>query len=246
MGGMKIKDKLFDFFSNNFFLIFNQYINIIKSNISILDKINKGERDMKVPVMLFIIIFTTCASTSSREGHILDFTEEKKTSYGEYLAVENQYTTGGVEYHKKYNSYLIGIAAVAIEEKKLNIVKQSIGFYYDKKKNVKNELYLGLDVNIGEDYPYQSYNEAAVTRLKKYLRDLLYIINSCRTVFAENEIAGMVVGFKWTRGSLNESVNIWIDKKDVLLFEDGKLTFDELICRNTITDTEGKIIRLPI
>ena len=201
---------------------------------------------MRIPAFIFIIIFTTCASTNSREEHILNYADEKKTAYEEYLAGENQYTTGGIEYHKKYYKYLIGIATVSIEEKKLNIVKQSIGFYYDKKKNVKNELYLGLDLIVSGDYPYESYNEAAVAQLRTYLREVLYIINSCRTVFTENEVAGMVVGFKWTRGSLNESVNIWIDKKDVILFEDNSLTFDELVYRNTITNTEGKIIKLPI
>ncbi len=201
---------------------------------------------MRIPAFIFLIIFTTCASTSGREEHILNYTSEKKTAYDEYLAGENLYTTGGIQYHKKYYNYLTGIAAVSVEEKKLNIVKQSIGFYYDKKKNIKNELYLGLDVTVSGDYPYESYNEAAAAQLERYLRDVLYIINSCRTVFTENEVAGMVVGFRWTRGSIGEGVNIWIDKKDVILFEDGRLLFDELVYRNTITNTEGKIIKLPI
>ena len=201
---------------------------------------------MRISSFIFLIILTTCASTSSREDHILNYADDNKTKYEEYLAGENQYTTGGIQYHKKYYKYLIGIATVSIEEKKLNIVKQSIGFYYDKKKNMKNELYLGLDLTASGDYPYESYNEAAAAQLKNNLRDVLYIIYSCRTVFTENEIAGMVVGFKWARGSLSESVNIWIDKKDVILFEDNKITFDELIYRNTITNTEGKIIKLPI
>ena len=65
-------------------------------------------------------------------------------------------------------------------------------------------------------------------------------------IFVEKEIVGMVMGLNWTIKGSKETVNIWIDEKDALHFEQKKLTIDELIDRNFITNTHGKIIRLPI
>lgn len=200
---------------------------------------------MRIAALICIIILTTCASKHSREEHILDNSGED-SNYQSYLADESEYTTDGIRYHKKYYKHLIGLATVFTEEKKLDIVKKSIGFYYDKKRDNKNELYLGLDLIVVNEYPYTSYNEAAVTFLRRYLCDVIYTVYSCRTVFEEDEIIGIVVGFKWERDNKNESVNIWIYKKDVLLFEEKRLTFEELIYRNFITNSEGKIIKLPI
>jgi hypothetical protein len=39
-------------------------------------------------------------------------------------------------------------------------------------------------------------------------------------------------------------VTMWIDKKDVLRFEKKELTFNEIIQRNIVTNTEGKVIKL--
>ena len=201
----------------------------------------------RIFAVIFIIIFTTCASKSSREERILNSAGEEN-KYESYLVDAEQYTTGGVKYHRKYHKYLIGIAAVITEEKDLNISKGSIGFYYDKKKDIKDELYLGVDVNVSNEYtdPGTSYSEVAVAQLRRHLKEILYVVYSCRTVFSEEEIVGIVVGIRWERDNVSESANIWIDEGDVIRFEEKKLTFNELLHRNTITDTNDKIIKLSI
>ena len=65
-------------------------------------------------------------------------------------------------------------------------------------------------------------------------------------MFSENEVVGMVIGIFWEAKNSEEMLNIWIDKRDVLLFEGKRLTINELIERNTITNSECKVIRLPI
>ncbi len=200
-------------------------------------------------IILCIVMLTTCSLTdNNREEKILEYTDESVNRYESFLVDPAQYTTSGVQYHKRYHKYLIGVARIVTEEKELDIVKSSIGFYFDKKKNVRDELYLGLDINTSLEYSrsYSSYSEAAITQLRKYLNNVLYIIHSCKTVFFENEIVGIVIGINWTRDDVQESVNIWIDQNDVIRYEEKKLTFNELIHRNTITNTQGKIIKLPI
>lgn len=202
-------------------------------------------------IVLNILVLLACASKDSREGRILEVADNNSSNeskFDKYLVNKALYTTGGKKYHDKFYKYLIGIAAIVIEEKGMNISERSIGFYYDKKKNVKNELFLGLDVKVPVDsiYTYSSFREVAVVQLKKYLKEILYILHSCKSIFTEDEIAGIVVGISWLRDKSDENINIWIDKKDVIQFEKNKLTFTELIIRNTTTNTTGKIINLPI
>ncbi len=203
-------------------------------------------------IITFIILLSGCASKNSREERILDIADESvsksKSKYDIYMVDSEKYTTNGKKYHDRYYKYLVGIAAITIGINKMNIRKNSIGFYFDKKKNVKNELYLGLDVMVPVDpvYSFSSYTEVGVVQLKKYLTDVLFIIHSCKTIFKEDEVIGIVVGMSWIRDKSEESINIWIDKKDVFQFENNKLTFNEVILRNTITNINGKIINLPI
>lgn len=202
-------------------------------------------------LVLFFIILSTCASTDKREKKILDYAESGEAGVDKYevfLVDIDKYTTGGADYHKKYHKYLIGIARIAIEENKLNVTEKSIGFYYDKKENIQNKLYLGLDISAGQDplLQYSSYEQAAVFYLNKYLKDILYILNSCKTVFAEKGIFGTVIGIGWSMSNKSESVTIWIDRKDIISFENNKTTFKELIQKNYVTNTEGKIIMLPV
>ncbi len=203
----------------------------------------------RIIIFLFCIMLTSCVSRdNNREEQILNYTDESVNKYESFLVNPEQYTTGGAKYHKAYHKHLIGIARTIVEEKGLNVVERSIGFYYDKKKNIKDELYLGLDINVSLEYSksYSSYSEAAITQLRKYLKDVMYIVHSCKTVFSEKEVVGIVIGIRWMRSNRGENVNIWIDQDDVIRYEKNKLTFNEVIHRNTITNTQGKIIKLPI
>ncbi|MFH0975769.1 MAG: hypothetical protein V1874_08290 [Spirochaetota bacterium] len=199
-------------------------------------------------IVFFLIILTSCSSADSREEKILKYSDdkEKQNKYEIYLVNTDNYTTIGAEYHNKYYQYLIGIARSVTEEKNISIAEKSIGYYYDKREDKKNKLYLGIDINVPPDIspgnsPYQTI---ALSQLRKYLTDILYILQSCRTIFVEKEIVGSVIGVRWVRETVTESVTIWIDKHDVMRFEAKELTFDEIIQRNFITNTEGKIIRL--
>ncbi len=60
----------------------------------------------------------------------------------------------------------------------------------------------------------------------------------------EKEVVGSVIGIRWEREKTTEIVTIWITKSDVIRYEMKELTFDEIIQRNFVTNTEGKIIRL--
>jgi len=197
----------------------------------------------------FISLLFTCGSTPTRESREKDilknYDEGKKTAYSDLLVDEIRYTTSGGVYHRKYYRHLIGIAGDISENKKLKVSKGSIGFYYDRKSKNRDSLYLGLDIESGKEMTAE-YERSAIELLNEYLRDVISTIYSCKSIFDEKDIVGMVVGIKWTRNGSAEMVNIWIDKRDVLKYEDSMLTFDELLMRNTVTNTEGKIFRLPL
>ncbi len=200
-------------------------------------------------ILISMFPLFTCASTTirqERENVILkNFTEEKKVKYSEILVNPEKYTTEGLKYQDKYYKYLIGIAGEITETKKLAIAKGSIGFYFDKRSGNKNNLFLGLDIETGLNFS-EEYQVSAVKILKKNLKLVLETLNSCKTIFEEDIVVGMVIGWKWKNGGDQEYMNVWIGKKDVLRFEEGSLTLDELIQRSFITNTTGKIIRLPL
>ena len=106
-------------------------------------------------------------------------------------------------------------------------------------------LYLGLDIESNQKFN-TNYSKAAIELIKIHLKEIIGTMNSCKTIFDEKDISGMVIGIKWTNFNQDEAITIWIDKDDVLKFEENKLTMDELIQRSTITNTTGKIIRLLI
>ena len=202
----------------------------------------------KKMAILLITALTACSSADSREEKILKYSEDKTKAneYEIYLVNPENYTTAGAEYHSKYYPYLIGIARSVTEDKKITLAERSIGFYYDKREDKKDRLFLGIDIITQMDTTLNNanYEATALAHLKKYLNDILYIMQSCKSIFLEQEIVGSVIGIRWERGKTSEMVSIWISKQDVIRYEMKELTFDEIIQRNFVTDTEGKIIRL--
>lgn len=195
----------------------------------------------------FIVSSMQCATTGEREKSILAFSKSEASRYQEFLIDPGQYTTNGAVYHEKYLNHLVGIARMLSSDYKFSIAKNSIGFYFDKKLNLRDRLYLGIDIEIPLDesaHAGSSYQHIAVTALETYLKDVLVVINSCTTIFGESEIIGMVVGFHWKIKEQRSSINIWIDERDVVRYENKQLTMKELISRSYITNTEGKLIRL--
>lgn len=201
----------------------------------------------KLILTLILITLATCTSADSREEKILKYSEDKEkiSKYEIYLVNPELYTTIGVGFHKKYQQYLIGIARYVAEEKNISIMEKSIGFYYDKREKKTNKLYLGIDIIVKLDISVQpAYETIALDQLRKYLNDMLYILQSCKSIFAEEEVVGSVIGIRWEREKISEMATIWIDKKDVMRFEKKELTFNEIIHRNIVTNTEGKVIKL--
>ncbi len=199
-----------------------------------------------IPMLLTILFFATCGLTTEREQKILDlYTDQNKDKYADLLVDVQNYTTSGAEYHKKFYKYLIGIAGDIVEKKKLSIEKGSVGFYYDKKSGDRSKLYLGLDINTQASYE-QPYEAVAVNLIRKNLKEVIQTINSCRSIFSEGEIIGMVLGWKWNAKAAREHVSVWIYKEDFIRYEDGMITFDELVQRSTITNTTGRVIKLPL
>ncbi len=201
---------------------------------------------IRIILVVLIVFSINCESVGQRETQVLAYTSDKVNVYEKYLVDPAQYTSGGSVYHKKYFAHLIGVARMLTEEKKLNLVEKSIGFYHDKKRKDEKKLYLGLDID-APSYAIRTdgtYGQNTAILLKKYTPEYLPVVLSCVTLLDEAEIAGMVIGFRWQNGSKNESFNFWVDKKDARLYEANRLTLTEFIERNTITDASGTIVRL--
>lgn len=207
---------------------------------------SNGKKYIVFLLHLAVLFFATCALTTEREQKILDYyTDHNKEKYADLLVDTQRYTTSATEYHNKFLRFLIGIAGDIVENKKLAVEKGSVGFYYDKKSGDRNKLYLGLDIDTRGSYE-QPFEHIAVSLLRRNLRDVVQTINSCRSIFSENEIVGMVIGWKWTSKGVREHVSVWILKDDFIRFEDGMITFDELVQRSFVTNTAGRVIKLPL
>ncbi|HEY1405402.1 MAG TPA: hypothetical protein VF857_02210 [Spirochaetota bacterium] len=197
----------------------------------------------------------TCATAQQKEQtanppdkyDVLQYATED-SRYNKYLVTIESYTTNGSTYHKKYLQYLYGIAKIFVDEKKIAVGEHSIGFYYDKKENRKDKLYLGVDLILPDEMVSQeaSYDKNARALIGKNLREMMSVLSSCTEVLKENEVKGVVVGLVWKRNGLRELVNIWISKDDVDLFYRNELTLNELVIRSTVTNTDGRIIRMTL
>jgi hypothetical protein len=204
---------------------------------------------LKPAALMVVCLLSTCGSTSSdsvREETILSHaTRERTDKYAVLLVDPSQYTTRGGDFQKTYYKHLIGIAGEITEKRKLTIVPGSIGFYYDKKSGDRNKLYLGMDIDSGRTYP-GSLTVNAMKLLRKDVAIVVHTMNSCRTIFGEKEVVGMVIGWKWSGDAGTDYVSLWIDKGDVMKYESRQLTVEEVIHRSTVTSSTGKVIRLPI
>ena len=198
-------------------------------------------------MQLAVLFFATCGLTTSEREHAVlqNYSEENQEKYAELLVDIARYTTSGTEFHKKYYRHLISIAGEIVEKKKLAIEKGSVGFYYDKKLGDRNKLYLGVDIDTKSNHG-ELYETVAVSLIRGSLNNIMQTINACRSIFAEKEIIGMVIGWAWSSGGRSEHLSVWILKDDFIKYEDGMITFDELIQRSTSTNTAGRVIRLPL
>lgn len=206
-------------------------------------------------ILLAVVIFgckTTTedkppAKTGVTEKEIRDnYTEQRGVQYESYLVPLEDYTlVQGIRLQKKYRDLLIGLITELVEKREYALVRGSVGFYFDRRSNRRNELYLGLDIRTGDNY-YEAYENVAVRLLKGELPRLLDIIYSCVSVFQEKTVAGVVLGWSWRQDGRRQTMNIWITKDDIIRYRAGSLTFGELVQRSTVTDTDDNIIRPPL
>jgi len=217
---------------------------IIKSGMDM----RQGRRYILFLLQMTALLFATCGLTTEREQKILDYySDNSRNRYADLLVeVERYTTTAGAQYHQKFYKHLIGIAGDLVEKKKLVVEKASIGFYYDKKSGDRNKLYLGADLASPKGDFAQPYEAVAVSLIRKDIRNIIETVNSCRSIFDEKDVVGMVIGWWWTATGARERVSIWVLKEDLMKFEDGMITFDELLLRSTFTNTIGRVIKLPL
>jgi hypothetical protein len=200
-------------------------------------------------VLIMSLLFTMCATAQPKSVSydVLQYSDAG-SGYEKYLVVFDSYTTNGSIYHKKYLDYLYGIAKIFTDEKKAMVSEKSIGFYFDKKENRKDKLFLGVDL-IADDKSIDKgmdYDKNVRSVLKQFLKDAMSVLGSCTAILKENEVQGVVIGFIWNRNGVRELVNIWIPKEELNLFYTDSLTLNELVIRSTVTNTNGKIIRMSL
>jgi len=165
--------------------------------------------------------------------------------YEDYLVDINSYSTNGAYYQKKYKKDIIGLARDMAEQQDMDISIGSVGFYYDKKSNRPDRLFFGFDIVVNNENRL-NYSRFSVKLIKEYVADIADEIYKYSFVRSEKEVVGIVIGFKWRDGSIDQQVNIWIKKEDVALFVEERLTANEMFQRGSITNSRGRIILLPI
>lgn len=217
-------------------------------------------RYLQITSVILIMLLSTCASKNARQEKeaslFAGYTEKSEEKYSEYLVDTKRYTSDGIIYHEKYKKYLITIASQISEKNPgygRDLARGSIGFYYDRKSIDKNKLYIGFDVisteKIERDPSLSAeveFAKRAVSYLRRDLKIFVSAIYPFKTVLDEKNILGLVVGWRWKTSSGEESFSIWIPKNDLVKYEESRLTFEELVERATITNSSGKIIKLPI
>jgi len=179
------------------------------------------------------------------EKKVKEVTEEEKVKFAEYLVNPKYYSTNGGYYQSKYKARILSIIKGLIEKHSVQISEGTFGFYFDKKSKRTDSLFLGLDINVDNDKNME-YAHFAVSVIKKNAINILNEIYTHRVILKENEIVGVVIGFKWKQSGIRQQVNIWIKESDINLTYTGKITVNEMLQRSTITNTEGKVILLSI
>ena len=202
--------------------------------------------------VIIIFLFSACASGSNQVSPVEDENTiepvvnlAEVNKYSKYLVDINSYSTNGAFYQKKYEKEIISIIASLTENYEMEISKNSAGFYFDKKSNIKNRLYLGFDFKVVKDNNLD-YGRYSTSLIKENVAVVMNEVFRFSRILNEKEVAGLVIGFKWQDGRSNSLVNIWIKKEDMILARESKITINEMYQRSTITNSEGKIILLPI
>lgn len=211
---------------------------------------------------ILIVNVSACASnkaaleSNKREGPLFSYNTANSDNagsikigdinkYKDLLVDIRGYSTNGGYYQKKYEKNLLSMAGEIVEYNDLEISKGSVGFYYDKISERKDRLFLGVDINVEKDNALD-YAKFSVNIIKENVNGIIDLMYKYNFILSENEIAGIVICFKWKDGKNFQHVNIWMKKEDIGLFYNRGITINELYQRSTITNSNSKIILLPI
>jgi hypothetical protein len=55
-----------------------------------------------------------------------------------------------------------------------------------------------------------------------------------------------VIGWIWSSGNGTEHLSVWIATEDLMRYEEGLITLNELVQRSNITNTAGRVIRIQL
>ncbi len=206
-------------------------------------------------ILMIAVSVAACASagetkaTADNSGTVKSTgnTSVKKegTKYEDYLVDVKSYSTNGGYYQNKYLKDIISITKNITEKQDIDISKGSVGFYYDKKSKRTDRLFFGFDIVVNSDSKLD-YSRYSVKLIKENVPEVIEEIYKFRLVSNENEVVGVVIGFKWNDMGVAQQVNIWLKKEDVDLFLAGRLTANEMFQRGTITNSSGRVILLPL
>ena len=206
---------------------------------------------MKIRSLVFIIsavLLAMCASSPSTKTNLTNYAPDNEINYDKYLVDVASYTSSGKIYHTKYIKVLKGFSKYAVVDHKLELSEKSVGFYFDKKLSDREDLYFGFDF-----YPdsaiassVNSYEDNARLMIQRYYENILSFYGLLEDVMSEKAVKGIVIGMKWKSGGRNESMTLWVRKQDAADFANKMLTFKNLVYKTTVTNSEGKIVRIAL
>ncbi|MBN2435441.1 MAG: hypothetical protein JXK07_09285 [Spirochaetes bacterium] len=179
---------------------------------------------------------------------VSNYVAEKPDEYARFLVKPEDYTTDGEYYHKKHERCLLGLAEVLTEKHRYNIKERSIGFYYDRLGKETDLLYLGFDVSCSQNFVDEDKNYFinGAAMIDKYLPNALEVTRRYDDILSETSVEGVVVGLFWFRRGRRELMTVWLLKQNIREFYDDHLTFRQLLIKSTVTDSDGKKIRLAL
>ena len=194
------------------------------------------------------VLLAMCASTPNPKKNLTSYAPDSEINYDKYLVDVSSYTSSGKIYHVKYIKVLKGFSKYAVLDYKLELAEKSVGFYFDKKLSDREDLYFGFDF-----FPDgaiassgNSYEDNARLMIQRYYENLLSFYGLLEDVMSEKAVKGIVIGMKWKSGGRNESMTLWVRKQDASDFVNKTLTFKNLVYKTTVTDSDGKIVRIAL
>jgi len=167
--------------------------------------------------------------------------------YEKFMVNIKDYTTNGSIYHEKYIKQLHGISEIITEKYNYTVKDNSVGFYFDKIEKNKNKFFIGFDI-ICDPSMFDSAGSYEVNGRKSmeiYLLSLLGVMNNYKEILNEENVEGCVIGFHWFVGK-EYYINVWISKMNLNDYFLQKITFKELVMKSTVTNMDGKHIRLTL